>query len=471
MRYTIRGSNEQVDEIEDYWNARYLSAGEATWRILGFHITHKQPAVSSLTVHLEDSIRHRQYYRSNSSHEDSLSSLQRYFSRPIGAFTFKGEQREFDTLTYVEYYSIFRLQKHNPANSSRPMYFEESAALGGVRMHVVLRNEARPHVARLHTVRLSEGERFYLRTLLQHRAARSFLDLRTINGVICDSYQAAATELGLFATHNEAELAILEGIQTLRTPRQLRVLLCHLLVNDCVSTPRSLWDTVAVPLSYDFILHLNNVESLGINKALQELASYLEEYGKCLSDYGLPEPTSYSMEVEHELARWTPQSALLAERAATARQSFNHEQEALFTTIVDAVINEKSLLAFVDGKAGRGKTYLVNAICDHLRSLGHLVMPTATSGYAAQLYPGGRTTHSAFKVGLTINHESIDRYLQTLILLNRCLLMRITRCSNLQSDGAVPVESCLLGALYSYGMKLQWSTRPFWHVWTMSAVP
>ncbi|KIP08003.1 hypothetical protein PHLGIDRAFT_46749, partial [Phlebiopsis gigantea 11061_1 CR5-6] len=40
-----------VDEIEDYWKARYLSAMEATWRILGFSITRKEPAVTALPVH------------------------------------------------------------------------------------------------------------------------------------------------------------------------------------------------------------------------------------------------------------------------------------------------------------------------------------------------------------------------------------------------------------------------------------
>jgi hypothetical protein len=30
--------------------------------------------------------------------------------------------------------------------------------------------------------------------------------------------------------------------------------------------------------------------------------------------------------------------------------------------------------------------------------MGRIVIPTATSAFAAQLYPGGRTTHSAFKV-------------------------------------------------------------------------
>lgn len=50
-----------IDEIEEYWKGRYLSTTEAAWRILGFHITQKKPAVTSLPIHLEKSTRRHQY--------------------------------------------------------------------------------------------------------------------------------------------------------------------------------------------------------------------------------------------------------------------------------------------------------------------------------------------------------------------------------------------------------------------------
>ena len=78
----------------------------------------------------------------------------------------------------------------------------------------------------------------------------------------------------------------------------------------------------------------------------------------------------------------------------------SHEQASIFDRIIDACINKEPLLAFIDGKAGRGKTYLINALCDKLRSLGQIVLPTATAAFAAQLYAGGRTTHSMFKVSI-----------------------------------------------------------------------
>ncbi|KAH9920035.1 DNA helicase Pif1 like protein, partial [Amylocystis lapponica] len=76
----------------------------------------------------------------------------------------------------------------------------------------------------------------------------------------------------------------------------------------------------------------------------------------------------------------------------------NAEQRDIFNIVVNAAHDGCPLSAFVDGQAGCGKTFLVNTICDYLCSAGHVVLPMVTSAYAAQLYPGGRTTHSAFKV-------------------------------------------------------------------------
>ena len=55
-RYTLNA--EATDEIQEYIQARYLSASEAAWRIFGFHVNQREPSVSALTVHLpgEDSL-------------------------------------------------------------------------------------------------------------------------------------------------------------------------------------------------------------------------------------------------------------------------------------------------------------------------------------------------------------------------------------------------------------------------------
>lgn len=49
--------------------------------------------------------------------------------------------------------------------------------------------------------------------------------------------------LDLFASQNEGALALDEVVAVLPTPFRLRMLFIHLLVNDCVASPRAIWDT------------------------------------------------------------------------------------------------------------------------------------------------------------------------------------------------------------------------------------
>lgn len=50
---------EEIDEIKDYINARYLSASEAAWKILQYDLTDRSPTVKSLAVHLPGRNLHR----------------------------------------------------------------------------------------------------------------------------------------------------------------------------------------------------------------------------------------------------------------------------------------------------------------------------------------------------------------------------------------------------------------------------
>lgn len=364
---------------------------------MGFHVTKKEPAVSALPIHLPEATTYHQYHRQ--SQTSTLSQLNRYFLRPSGSFNVDGAPRQFDELTYAEYFTLFRLAKFTPGKEGNPAYYLEQANnTGSPRMHVIRRSTDHSHVTRIQSVRPSQGDLFYLRAILQSRPCRSFALARTVGTVEHPTFQDAANDLGLFADSDEATHAILEGIHNLRTPRELRVLFVHLLVNECVSVPIKLWDLCQQDLAYDFTLQSGNVVQLGIDRALEDLSHLLEEYGKKLSDFGLPEATVHTREVMHELQRWGPMAGELAARAENTAKIFKPQQLAIYTQILSAVLENRPLYAFVDGKAGRGKTTLVNTLCNKLRSLGRIVIPTATAAFAAQLYPGGRTTHSAFKV-------------------------------------------------------------------------
>ena len=119
------------DKIKLFWTGRYLSAGEAAWRILGFHITRKDPSVTCLPIHLPTSTRHHQYFRKNGD-TSTMSQLDRYFHRPTGLFRDRHNVvRRFSDLRYEEYYTLFRLVKYDVSFIGRDAYYEEKPSRAG----------------------------------------------------------------------------------------------------------------------------------------------------------------------------------------------------------------------------------------------------------------------------------------------------------------------------------------------------
>ena len=265
-------------------------------------------------------------------------------------------------------------------------------------MHVILRQPNNPHITRLQPIRLSLGDLFYLRALLQTRPARSFEELCTVDGVPYPSFQDACIALNLFSDETEAEYCFTEAVEVLRTPHQMRLLLIHLLTNDCITAPTAIWAKFKQQLSEDFHISNGGNWSLAFSNALFEITGRLREYGKEPRDYGLPQPDYFGNEVIAEIQRWTLHIPQLLSAAAQALTLFNPEQLRIFNIVWDAVEQNQPLCVFIDGKAGRGKTYLVNALCSQVRGHEKIVLAMATSAFAAQLYPGGRTAHSTFKV-------------------------------------------------------------------------
>jgi hypothetical protein len=306
----------------------------------------------------------------------------------------------FSNLCYAEYFRLFRLQSYDPIKADgQPHYFlERPPPLNVPSMHVILRHHSHPHITRLQPIRLSLGDTFYLRVLLQTRPARSFEQLRTVNGILYSTFQEACIALNLFSDETEAEYCFTEAIESLHTPYQLRLLLIHMLSNNCITAPATIWDKFKQSLSEDFHVCNGRNWNLAFSSALVEIAGHLREYGREPKDYGLPQPSYIGNEVAAEIQRWSPDIPQLLSAAEQALVLFNPEQKRIFDIIWNAVLQSLPLCIFIDGKAGRGKTYLVNALCSQARGHEKIVLATATSAFAAQLYPGGRTTHSTFKV-------------------------------------------------------------------------
>jgi hypothetical protein len=84
-------------------------------------------------------------------------------------------------------------------------------------------------------------------------------------------------------------------------------------------------------------------------------------------------------------------------------KSLNTEQMAAYKTIMSTVDSPNGGVFFIDGPGGTGKIFLYRALLGTVRSQDKIAITTATPGVTASIMPGGRTTHSRFKIPLNID--------------------------------------------------------------------
>ncbi|KAJ7355314.1 hypothetical protein DFH08DRAFT_630707, partial [Mycena albidolilacea] len=160
----------------------------AATRLASFHISQKHPGVKRLPIHLPG----RQYSRMarKDGSESDGNLLVQYMTRP--------HHPELDNLTYTEFRSKCRLETHDPAKVLHPLQILEDVHPGHPRMRIRFYEPGHVGVSRIQMVYPRHGDVFSLRSLLLHRSARDWLDMRTIDGVVYGMYQEAARAMGMF---------------------------------------------------------------------------------------------------------------------------------------------------------------------------------------------------------------------------------------------------------------------------------
>ncbi|XP_042941237.1 uncharacterized protein LOC122275954 [Carya illinoinensis] len=312
-------NNQQIDEIEQFQSGRWITPPEAMWRIYGFTLNEMYPSVYSLHLHLED-----QHLVSFRAHEDLNNVLNSYTSK-------KSMLTEF----------FYRNQIDENAQKLLYREFPEKFVWDS-QCRIWTPRKKKTVIGQIVTANPFEGERYYLRMLLNHiRGATSFEKLRTVNGVVLPTYREAAT------SHVVRKMV------------------------------------------------------------LQDIASTLESMGKDINMYRfVPADIFYGQdeftnrEIDDERVVTIPTEDLLAS------QVLNSEQKNAYDLILHTLVSNKAGAFFVDGPAGTGKTFLYRALLAEIRSKNMIVLATASFGVAASILPGGRTTHSRFKIPLNADKSS-----------------------------------------------------------------
>jgi hypothetical protein len=238
--------------------------------------------------------------------------------------------------------------------------------------------------------------------VLQHHFGRSFDDLQTVEGSQYHTWHEVATALGLFSTQSEGYYAIKEGVECLQTPAQLRFLFARVILEGYPALP--IWTDFRIFLIRDHVDRLQS-ESRGCDQALREINTFIHEGGRCLSDFGLPEPDDAPHEVLAELEPFVGRHAELREAAASAYSILTPEQRHIFRRIHAYITHthehpesEDSRPMFIEGKPGRGKSFLIQAVLSSLRSDGLIVLIVGTTALSVQQYERGRTAHHVFRI-------------------------------------------------------------------------
>lgn len=123
-----------------------------------------------------------------------------------------------------------------------------------------------------------------------------------------------------------------------------------------------------------------------------------------MGHFGLPQPRLRCPEVVSEIKAFAGRHAELLRDAQTRYTHMNTDQRHVFDWMTNAARSYSQSgqphrqPLFLEGQPGRGKTFVVDAICSALRADNLIVLVVGSSVLAATLYEGGRTAHNVFQI-------------------------------------------------------------------------
>ncbi|KAI3507904.1 hypothetical protein L1887_22900 [Cichorium endivia] len=384
---------EQVDEIKDFYDCRYLSASEATWRIFAYDVHHRTPSVVRLPFHLPG--QKQVVYGADDDLENVLNKPSVASSMFLSWMECNAIYKNAREFTYVEFPTKFVWKAEDRRWQPRQ---SGSSSIGII-----------------HPVSPKLGEAYFLRILLNKvKGPKSFEDIRTVNGNVLPTFRDACYALGLLDDDREYIDAIKEASHS-GSGYYLRSLFATMLMSDSLGRPDFVWESTWEYLSdgilYNQRIHLSLTEQQLKNLTLFEIESFLLRNNSSLKNFReMPYPDNESVSSSN--------NRLIAEELSycnTSLQSefdnlfvsLTDEQRGVFEDIITAINNNKGGLFFVYGYGGTGKTFLWKTLSTTLRSKRQIVLNVASSGIASLLLTGGRTTHSRFHIPLNLNEDSL----------------------------------------------------------------
>ncbi|GJW89245.1 hypothetical protein Tco_0164585 [Tanacetum coccineum] len=218
-RVTAAVEGEEVDEIKDYYDCRYLSACEAAWRIFGFEIHYRTPCVERLPFHLQDE---------QSVLFDATDSID-----------FTLEKESVNETKFIQW-----MELNKTDTFARTLLYAEIPKfyVWNSEKRIWTRRQRGFSLGRIHHVPPSWGELFYLRVLLNKVIGpEEWSDLRKYDDVVYPTYRDACYARGLLQDDKEYIDGLVEASQW-GMGDYLRSFFVMLLMTDSMSRPEVVWE-------------------------------------------------------------------------------------------------------------------------------------------------------------------------------------------------------------------------------------
>ena len=398
---------DNVDEIKEYQDARYLSSGEAAWKMLGYQMHWNYPAVEILPVHLPN----QQFFMMEDGapvDRDEVIAAGQKDDKLTGFFRLCREDERARELTYVE---VLRLYRWVKGSGETPPHWAK-------RKRGKKRNDddevEGDTIGRIPMVPMGRPELYHLRLLLFHiKGPQSFESLRTSDeGEVFPTFQQACVYRGLIPNDDIFREQLYEIKETAFGPH-LRRLFCTIMVYCMPSNVLALWEDPEIQRclveDYKRKAHAQHITEVHVNKGLRDIQQILEGMNKTMADFGLPEPNLELLENQDHLAvqeELQHNVVALEDEVREKYPTLNPEQRLVFDTVMASVESKEGKVFCLNAGGGTGKTYTLNLILAATRAKGEIALATATSGIAATLLHGGRTVHSRFKVPINLHEDS-----------------------------------------------------------------
>ena len=269
-------------------------------------------------------------------------------------------------------------------------------------------------------------------------------------------FRAAAIALGIVNSDHEQRDAMQEAVSSgIATPASLRCLFLTLLI-DCacetVDTPTELFETFWQEMALDY-LHVTTAArnvlcdppDVARTRLLCALRTIAARSNRTLTSLQLPEPSddlptdgyddnsqdgvgggdggsgagsggsgAARGRVGHggsggqaPVVRRTPAEYLdLADRLEVQVRTVA-DQAAVYDAVMGAVHANQGACIFVDAPAGRGKSFVLNALLARVRGNSWAAVATASTAIVANSLDGGTTCHRGFGLPVSVSHDTL----------------------------------------------------------------